>query len=138
VINKPKKITPAPEAEAPQEPNGKKTSRSGGGVARWLHFLDIGRWLNYRLVMRNLPFLLFLAGLGILYIANSHYAIKSIRSIDQLDNTLKESQWQYKIIKDSLEFRSQQTQVAGKVQALGLQPLSAPPIKINQEHPHGH
>ncbi|MDB5021687.1 MAG: hypothetical protein JWQ28_2814, partial [Pedobacter sp.] len=42
-----------------------------------------------------LPFLLFLSLLCMLYIANSHMAMKNIRNIDKLNKEVKELSWEY-------------------------------------------
>ncbi|WP_449438888.1 FtsL-like putative cell division protein [Pedobacter steynii] len=61
-----------------------------------------------------LPFLIFLSVLGMLYIANSHMAIKNIRNIDQLSKEVKEMSWEYKSLKADLMFKSKLTEVAKK------------------------
>ncbi|HKG07570.1 MAG TPA: FtsL-like putative cell division protein, partial [Pedobacter sp.] len=56
-----------------------------------------------------LPFLIFLSVLSMLYIANSHMAIKNIREIDQLNKEVKELSWEYKSLKADLMFKSKLT-----------------------------
>lgn len=77
-----------------------------------------------------LPFLIFLSVLGMLYIANSHMAIKNIRNIDQLNKEVKEMSWEYKSLKADLMFKSKLTEVAKKVDTLGIKELTEPPKKI--------
>lgn len=77
-----------------------------------------------------LPFLIFLSVLGMLYIANSHMAIKNIRNIDQLSKEVKEMSWEYKSLKADLMFKSKLTEVAKKVDTLGIKELTEPPKKI--------
>jgi hypothetical protein len=77
-----------------------------------------------------LPFLIFLSVLGMLYIANSHMAIKNIRNIDQLSKEVKEMSWEYKSLKADLMFKSKLTEVAKKVDSLGIMELTEPPKKI--------
>ncbi|MCD0488426.1 hypothetical protein LPB86_09305 [Pedobacter sp. MC2016-14] len=84
-----------------------------------------------------LPFLLFLSFLCMLYIANSHMAVKNIRNIDKLNKEVKELSWEYKSLKADLMFKSKLTEVAKKVDTLGIKELTAPPKKIvlsNDEH----
>ncbi|WP_133780145.1 FtsL-like putative cell division protein [Pedobacter nutrimenti] len=84
-----------------------------------------------------LPFLLFISFLCMLYIANSHMAVKNIRSIDKLNKEVKELSWEYKSLKADLMFKSKLTEVAKKVDTLGIKELTAPPKKIvvgNDEH----
>ncbi|WP_442588580.1 FtsL-like putative cell division protein [Pedobacter sp. AW31-3R] len=77
-----------------------------------------------------LPFLVFLSLLTMLYIANSHMAVKNIRDIDKLSKEVKELSWEYKSLKADLMFRSKLTEVAKKVDTLGIKELTEPPKKI--------
>ena len=77
-----------------------------------------------------LPFLIFISVLCMLYIANSHMAIKNIRSIDKLSKEVKELSWEYKSLKADLMFKSKLTEVAKKVDTLGIKELTEPPKKI--------
>ncbi|RZL50462.1 MAG: hypothetical protein EOP00_04260 [Pedobacter sp.] len=77
-----------------------------------------------------LPFIIFLCVLGMIYIANSHMAMKNIRSIDKLNKEVKELNWEYKSLKADLMFKSKLTEVAAKVDTLGLKELIEPPKKI--------
>lgn len=77
-----------------------------------------------------MPFLIFLSLLTMLYIANSHMAVKNIRDIDKLSKEVKELSWEYKSLKADLMFKSKLTEVAKKVDTLGLKELSEPPKKI--------
>jgi len=84
-----------------------------------------------------LPFLLFLSFLCMLYIANSHMAVNNIRKIDKLSKEVKELSWEYKSLKADLMFRSKLTEVAKKVDTLGIKELTVPPKKLiigNDEH----
>ncbi|MES2455211.1 MAG: FtsL-like putative cell division protein [Bacteroidota bacterium] len=77
-----------------------------------------------------LPFLIFLSVLSMIYIANSHMALKNIRSIDQLNKEVKELSWEYKSLKADLMFKSKLTEVAKKVDTLGIKELTEPPRKL--------
>lgn len=77
-----------------------------------------------------LPFLLFLSLLCMLYIANSHMAMKNIRNIDKLNKEVKELSWEYKSLKADLMFKSKLTEVARQVDTLGIKELTEPPKRI--------
>ena len=81
---------------------------------------------------RALPFILYLAFLGMLYIANMHLAEKNIRLIDKLDKEVKELNWDYKSTKAELAYRSTLSQVKGRVDTLklGVKLSDVPPQKI--------
>lgn len=86
--------------------------------------------INYQLITRNLPFLLFLAVLALVYIANSHLAEKKVRRINKLSKEIKELKWEYLSVKSELMFRSKLSEVSKAVEPLGLQELNAPPQRI--------
>lgn len=77
-----------------------------------------------------LPFLLFLAFLTMIYIANSHMAISNVRKIDKLHKEVKELSWEYKSLKADLMFKSKLTEVSKVVDTLGIKELIEPPKKI--------
>lgn len=77
-----------------------------------------------------MPFLIFLSLLTMLYIGNSHMAVKNIRDIDKLSKEVKELSWEYKSMKADLMFKSKLTEVAKKVDTLGIKELTEPPKKI--------
>jgi len=77
-----------------------------------------------------LPFIIYVAFLGMIYIANRHFAEKNIRDIDKLSREVKEHTWDYKTLKSDLMLKSTQTEVAKRVDTLGLSELIEPPQKI--------
>ncbi|WP_207428583.1 FtsL-like putative cell division protein [Pedobacter sp. SYSU D00535] len=77
-----------------------------------------------------MPFIIFLAMLGMVYIANRHFAEKNIRQIDKLNKEVKELSWDYKTLKADLMLKSTQTEVANQVDTLGLFEPVEPPNKI--------
>lgn len=91
-------------------------------------------WINSALSKESavslLPFLLYLTFLGMLYIANKHYAEKNIRSIEKINKELKELKWEYMTTKHELMFKSKQTEVAKSTEVFGLKEAVVPPIKI--------
>jgi hypothetical protein len=91
---------------------------------------DWKRIFSYRWIVKNLPFFLFLSMLAIVYIYNGHYAEKTIRNINKVDNELKELQYEYKTLKSEVMFRSKQSELAKAVAPLGLKELVVPPIVL--------
>jgi hypothetical protein len=77
-----------------------------------------------------LPFIVFLAMLGMFYIANRHFAERNIRAIDKLNKEVKELSWDYKTLKADLMLKSTQTEVAKLVDTLGLHEPVEPPKKV--------
>lgn len=81
-------------------------------------------------VIQHLPFLLFLFFLGIIYIANRHYAENTARKIDDLSKDVKVMGWEFKTLKADLMLKSTQSHIASKVDTFGLKILTAPPQKL--------
>ena len=57
------------------------------------------RWL-----LQNLPFVFFLGFLTTIYIANSHYAERQVRTIDALKNEIKDLRRQHNALKSDLMY----------------------------------
>jgi hypothetical protein len=80
-----------------------------------------------------LPFILFIAFLGMIYIGNRHLAEKNIRDIDKITKEVKEMSWDYKAIKAELAYKSTLTEVAKRADTLGVKESIQPPQKLSAE-----
>lgn len=89
--------------------------------------LDWKRWLNYSSLVQQLPFILYLTALGVLYIYNGHWANKSIRLSQQAEKEIRELQYEYVSAKGELLARSKPSDVSRAVAAIGLKPLTRSP-----------
>ena len=93
--------------------------------------------MNAETATKALPFVLFIALLGMIYIANRHLAEKTIRDIDKISKQVKELSWDYKTTKAELAYKSTLTEVAKRADTLGIKESMLPPQKIkeaNDEH----
>jgi hypothetical protein len=88
------------------------------------------RLLNYKAIVRQIPFFLFLALLAVLYIYNGHVADKTIRNINKTSNELKELQFEYKDVEGDVLKRSKQSELIEAVAPLGLKELTSPPVVL--------
>ena len=79
---------------------------------------------------RALPFIMFLGLLGMIYIANRHLAEKNIRDIDKLTKEVHELNWEYKVTKADLAYKSTLSEVAKRVDTLGVKESIQPAQKI--------
>jgi hypothetical protein len=84
-------------------------------------------------VTKALPFLFYLAFLGMVYIGNRHLAENNIRSIDKLSKEVKELSWDYKSTKADLAYKSTLTEVAKRADTLGVSEAVEPPQKLVDE-----
>ncbi len=114
------------EKEGPK----KKEPVKEGSATAFFRKLFVDGAVSKEAATDMLPYLVFLCVLGMIYIANSHMAVKNIRDIDRISKEVKELSWEYKSLKADLMFKSKMTEVAKKVDTLGLEELVEPPKKI--------
>jgi cell division protein FtsL len=79
-----------------------------------------GTLLTRQAVVRQLPFILFLALLGVLYIANRYNAMRITRQVNELQAEIRELRAHSITIAAELMNMSRQSQVARMVQEKGL------------------
>lgn len=91
-------------------------------------------WMNQNMSKESainfMPFLFFLALIGMFYIANKHYAEKNIRQIEKINKELKELKWEHLTAKSILMSKSKQSEVAKITKTFGLNEAVTPPTKI--------
>ncbi len=82
------------------------------------------------LPVRFVPYVLYFTCLGLFYIGNNHYAEKSIRKINRLEEQVEDLRANYTTLKADYMFESKQSEVAKRVEKLGLEESATPPQKI--------
>ncbi|MBO9620107.1 MAG: hypothetical protein J7539_13845 [Niabella sp.] len=92
--------------------------------------LNWKKLLNYQSIVRQVPFLFYLAFLAIVYIYNGHMADKTVRQINATAKDVKELQWEYKSLKSEVMFRSKPSQLTKALQPLGLNELQESPYVL--------
>lgn len=76
---------------------------------------------------RNMPFLAFLAALGMVYIANAHHGEKVMREIETLEREATEAHWRYMSIESILTQNGSRSRVEAEVLEDGLRmPVESP------------
>jgi hypothetical protein len=108
-----------------------KTQEPSKGKGRLVEIADFSFYTNRKEISRWLPFIFFLGGLALLYIYNSHQAIRTIRQTDEISREIKESRAEYISVKSEFMYKSKQSQVARRLEETGLKELKQPPIKIS-------
>ena len=76
--------------------------------------------LGAEMLFKNLLFVLFLSFLGIVYIANAHYAEKKVRTIQSLQKKVKLLRWEYMSIKSENMYNSKLSEVKKVAEEEGL------------------
>jgi hypothetical protein len=95
------------------------------------NFID-GTVLTRETVIKQLPYIIFVVFLAILYIGNRYHAEKVVRETVSLQNEVKELRAEAITISAELMSKSRQSVVAKMVEEndLGLEKLVEPPEKI--------
>ena len=92
---------------------------------------DWKRAFNYKWIVSNIPFFLFLAALAVLYIYNGHMADKLVRKIAVTEKNIKELEYEYKSVKADVIYRSKASELVKAVEPLGLKEPNQPPVVLN-------
>ena len=89
--------------------------------------MDWKKWLNYPSLVQQLPFILYLTALGVVYIYNGHWANKTIRLTQEAEKSVRELQYEYVTAKGELLARSKPSEVSKAVAPIGLKELNYSP-----------
>lgn len=92
-------------------------------------FLD-GKFFSRENLAKQIPFILFITFLGVLYIANSYNAEKTIIEIGKTKREIEELRYAYITTKSDLMFHSKQSEVAYKLKNSGIKESLVPPVKL--------
>lgn len=112
----------------------KKNKKQGNKLAHRLQSILGGGFLANKKTLENLPFVLFLAFLAIIYISNSFYAEKNIRQIEKLQRELKELRYEHIFVKSKVMSKSRQSSVAATLKDIGIKESRVPPKKISKSN----
>ncbi len=85
---------------------------------------------NAGMILKNLPFILFLGLLAAIYIANAHYSEKKIRQIQRLQKDVKELRWNYMSLQSELMYDTKRSEVVKQAEGLKLRMPRNSPKKI--------
>ncbi len=80
--------------------------------------------------LKYLPHVLFITGITLFYIGNTHYAEKTIRRIDKIKVETEDLRADYTTLKSDYMEASKQSEVARNVAPLGLIESSSPPYQV--------
>jgi len=115
-----------PATTSPKSKKKRQSRRRGLGLPPVFTNLNVSAYY----IFKNIHFIFYLAFLGIIYIANSHYAVETIKEIREIQTELQKVSWESNAHKSQLMFESMQSRVIKKVEHLGLKPLDGKPKKI--------
>lgn len=115
------------EQEAPVEATPKAPSRL---THTFRKVADFDFNISNEWMLKQIPFALFIVLLLLIHIWNVHHNERVVRQTDQLNKEIKELRSEYISILSELMSQSKQSNVAAKLDTLGIKELTTPPIKI--------
>jgi hypothetical protein len=113
---------------SPREPVKamKKANKSRKAVQDFLG----GDYLSKEWVTGNLSYILYVALLAMIYIANTYYTEKKFKTIERTKSELKELRNEYITTKSILMFQGRQSEISKRAVNQGLREAKMPPYKI--------
>lgn len=98
-----------------------------------LSSLNPKKLFSYATISKNLRFILFISGLAMFYIWNTHSAERNIREMNVLNRELKELNSKHVTTQAELDNRSLESRVIDMVQPLGLKVSNELPKRLEEE-----
>ena len=129
-MNKIKEIPVAPIHENGEQVVQQPVIRKKKSSKKFLKAINVFGLIEKDMLIKFMPFVFFLTGLLLLYIANGYYSEKTVREIDQATKEIKNLRSEYISTKSDLMFKSNQSQVAAAVLPAGLKESTVAPRKI--------
>jgi hypothetical protein len=117
-------------AEDEQKSVKKKKSFSINKFLRFITQILDGSLLTRKYAIDLLPYFIFLAFIGILYIANSYSAQQKVKDIETLNTELEELRNEHKSVKAELMYYKKMSEVAKRLEKTGIKEPTVPPNKI--------
>ncbi len=87
--------------------------------------------ISQQMLVKNIPFFIFLSLLSVIYIYNGHHAEKAIKDINKTSRELKELQYEYKMIRSEWMFSTKQSEVVKSVEGYGIKEILEPPVNLS-------
>jgi len=94
--------------------------------------LNPKRFFSYSYLSKNIGFILFVAGLAVIYIWNTHSAERNIREMNVLNKELKELHYKHVTTQAELDNRSLESRVVQMVKPIGLKVSNELPKKLEE------
>jgi len=112
------------------EPKIEDATNVSSGLGKSAQEVLGGRFLTRKNATRLLPFILYLTLLAIIYIANTYYAERKIRKMDDMRDDLKELRFEYISTHSALMGQKKQSSLVKFLEKDGIKASTTPPGKI--------
>ena len=129
----PKKSFWAFRSRRKKDPKKREQRRQKNAIAPLIRDLLSGEFLTREGVTRHIPYLLFISGLFIAYIAMGYQFERMERAKIQNKRYLQELSTEYKTIKAQFETQLQQSRVEQSIANIGLNQPVEPPYLLEQK-----
>ncbi len=129
----PKKSFWAFRSRRKKDPQKREQRRQKNAIAPLIRDLLSGEFLTREGVTRHIPYLLFISGLFIAYIAMGYQFERMERAKIQNKRHLQELSAEYKTIKAQFETQLQQSRVEQSIANIGLSQPVEPPYLLEQK-----
>ncbi len=129
----PKKSFWAFRSRRKKDPKKREQRRQKNAIAPLIRDLLSGEFLTREGVTRHIPYLLFISGLFIAYIAMGYQFERMERAKIQNKRHLQELSAEYKTIKAQFETQLQQSRVEQSIANIGLNQPVEPPYLLEQK-----
>jgi Bacteriodetes cell division protein (FtsL-like) len=116
--------------ETQEGPVAKEETKASKKPSKILTASEYTFFMDRENLRKVFPLFFFLAGLGLFYIYNAHYAQRIARKTDTVKDEIKELRAEYITVKSELMFQSKQSQITKKLGNSALKELRTPPYKI--------
>lgn len=90
-----------------------------------------GSFLSRQNVVRQLPFVLFITFLAVLYIANAYYAERNIRQANKVGKEIEQLRGEYLTTQAKVSEKTRISNISTEAEKLGLKPSVNPPAKLS-------
>ncbi len=91
---------------------------------------DVVDKISYKGIVHNMPYLLFVALLCIIYINNNNRSVAITRDLNGKSEQLKELRWKYRDIQARLMSLTSETEITNKAMLQGIYPSVHPAYEI--------
>ncbi|MFM7016954.1 MAG: FtsL-like putative cell division protein [Bacteroidota bacterium] len=125
---KKKEVEQKPSVE--QEQVKEKSATFSFSAERLMNLFRVFNLFNRDLVIKNIPFVLYLTFIALFYIWNSYSVDKTVREIDKTDKELKELRSEFITGKSDLMYKCKMTEVAKNIEMYGVKESKEAPKKI--------
>ena len=106
-------------------------SKSRWNLFKWIEEkINVSGVLGEGVPVRLVPPLFYVALLALIYIWSNHSAEKTIRKIERLQQEVEDIRADVTTLEAAYMYSSKQSEVAKKVEPLGIYEIEEPPLKI--------